>query len=346
MYFVSKPEKLRQGDIIAVISPSSGLGNICKHRIISGINALEKLSFEVKEYPTSKKINDEGSAGTPQERADDICAAFESQDVKGIICSIGGLSANEVLDKIDYNVIKKNPKIFCGYSDITLLHHALYKKANLITFYGPNLMTQFGEYPIPFEYTVSYFLKALTIPEIGVVKASKFWTDEVLDWYGKKDLLRKRNCYENVDGHLWLRKGKASGKITGGCLYSLLQIKGTEYEINYEQKILFLDIPEGQSIAKGTPIEYVNSQLMDLRNAGVFDKIKGLIVGRGFGYTQNENLRLRNLILKHTNNYNFPVLTNVNIGHTDPIITLPLNVNVTLDFENDIFSIDENGVID
>jgi muramoyltetrapeptide carboxypeptidase LdcA involved in peptidoglycan recycling len=84
---------------------------------------------------------------------------------------------------------------------------------------------------------------------------------------------------------------------------------------------------------------------MDLRNAGIFNKIKGLIVGRGFGYSLAERKHFEDIIIKHTEKYSFSVLVNVNIGHTDPIITVPLNVAVTLDSGKNIFSIDENGVV-
>ena len=91
---------------------------------------------------------------------------------------------------------------------------------------------------------------------------------------------------------------------------------------------------------------YVDSQIMDLRNAGIFDRIIGLVVGRGYGYSRTESQQFENILIKHTQKYEFPVLCNANIGHTDPIITFPLNVTVTLDSEEKVFSIDENGVVD
>ncbi len=339
-----KPKKLKKGDTIAIIAPSGGLGAIFPHRVDNGIKALRDLGFQIKEYPTVRKISDLGDSGNPDERAKDIHDAFEDKKIKAIICSIGGIAANSVLNKIDYNIIKKNPKIFCGYSDITLLHHAFLKKAGLITFYGPCLMTQFGEYPKPWDYTEDYFYKSLIKGNLNQIEPSKKWTDEILDWNEKKDLERPRKLFDN-EGYIWLKKGKVIGKITGGCLYSLLQLKGTKYEPDYNKKILFIETPEGQNFNKGEPLEYVNAQLRDLMNSGVFDRISGLIVGRPFRYNKEEIQKFKKIILDNTKEYNFPILYGVDIGHTDPMITLPLGVEVTLDSSKNLFKINEQGVI-
>jgi len=247
---------------------------------------------------------------------------------------------------LDYDLIARNPKVFCGYSDITSLHYAIAKIAKLITFYGPMAMTQFGEHPAPIQYTIDYFKKALMSTEpIGNVHPSMEWTDEVLDWGQKKDLERPRQLVPH-EGYIWVKEGKGSGNIVGGCLYSVLQMKGTTWDLPYENTVLCLEVPEGQSFNTGTPLAYVDSQLMDLRNAGIFDGIQGLVVGKPFKYSEQEQHKFIDIIKKHTQDYNFPVLANVNISHTDPIITLPLGVKVTLDSYKNIFSIDETGVRD
>ena len=207
-------------------------------------------------------------------------------------------------------------------------------------------MTQFGEHPAPIQYTIDYFKKALMSTEpIGNVHPSMEWTDEVLDWGQKKDLERPRQLVPH-EGYIWVKEGKGSGNIVGGCLYSVLQMKGTTWDLPYENTVLCLEVPEGQSFNTGTPLAYVDSQLMDLRNAGIFDGIQGLVVGKPFKYSEQEQHKFIDIIKKHTQDYNFPVLANVNISHTDPIITLPLGVKVTLDSYKNIFSIDETGVRD
>jgi len=336
-----KPKPLNKGDKIAFIAPSSGLSALFTHRLDNATKYLENEGYQVVLFPTVSKIID-GKAGNVQDRVKDLEDAFTDKSIKAIICAIGGLSCNELINEIDYKKIKNNPKIFCGYSDITILHYAIQKKTNLTTFYGPAAMTQFGEYPKTLEYTEKHFEKAVT-EQIGEIKASDLWTDELLDWSEKKDLERPRELKPNK-GYIWLKKGEAKGKIIGGCLSSIMQLSGTEFNISYKDKILFIETPEGQDFTKGEPLNYVDSQLMDLRNLGVFDQIKGLIVGKPFGYTNEEQKEFENLIKEHTNKYDFPVLINVNIGHTDPIITIPLMVECKLDSKNNEFSIIESGV--
>jgi len=339
-----KPQKLEKGDTVATIAPSSGLGGLFPYRVDNARKFLESIGFKVKEFPTVKKFVD-GNAGTIEERLLDIHSAFKDKEIKAIICNIGGLACNELLNLIDYNIVKTNPKIFCGYSDITLLHYAFSSMSDLITFYGPAAMTQFGEFPRPQEYTLKYFLKAVNqSTPIGRIEPSLHWTDEILDWSKKENHYRERKLFKN-EGPIWIKEGSATGKIFGGCLYSILQLKGTRYDADYSGKILFVETPEGQNFEKGEPLNYVDSQITDLRNMGVFDKIKGLVVGRGFGYLQEERKKFKQIIIKHTKNYDFPVLFNVDIGHTDPMITIPLNVRVTLNSEGNIFSINESGVV-
>lgn len=114
--------------------------------------------------------------------------------VKAIICAIGGLSANELLPHLDYELIKANPKIFCGYSDITLLHHAFFTQAGLQTFYGPAAITQLGEFPKPLDFTLSHFLKVLqtTGKPVGALPRSIEWTEEFVEWGSQEETARPR----------------------------------------------------------------------------------------------------------------------------------------------------------
>ena len=337
-----KPPVLQKGDTIALVAPSGGLAALFPHRLDVAKKFLESEGFIVKEYPTTRGFLN-GSAGTPEDRARDLTDAFVDPSVKAIICTIGGLSSNELLPLLDFEVIKKNPTIFCGYSDITVLHRAIQKKTGLITFYGLAAMTQLGENPEPLKFTWENFKKAVmsTQPLLDI-PVSHQWTDELLDWSQKKDLERARNLQQNT-GWEWLRGGKASGVIVGGCLPSILRIAGTEYDSEYDGTILFIETPEGQDFSKGEPLVYVDSDIMHLRTMGVFDVIKGLIVGRPFGYTQEEHKEFKSLILKHTEKYTFPVLYGVDVGHSDPQLTIPLGVKVTLDSDTNKFSIDEAG---
>jgi len=338
-----KPKKLEIGDTIGIIAPSGSLASLVPHRLENAKKNLEKLGFKVKLFPTTK-LNDNGKAGTVDERIKDIHDAFLDKEIKAIICAIGGISNNQLISKINYDIIKENPKIFVGYSDNTILHYAFQKKAKLVTFYGPCAITQFGEFPEVLDYTKDSFMNTLVKGEIpGKINPSEEWTEELLDWFQKLDLTRARKFKKN-ENFKWLKPGKAKANIVGGCLYSIASLIGSDIELDYTDKILFIETPEGQDFSKGEPIPYLEAQIVDLKNKGIFNKIKGLIIGRPFGHSNEGKKEFEEVIKEHLKEYDFPILMNVDIGHTDPMITLPLGVEVSLDSEKNLFSIDESGV--
>jgi muramoyltetrapeptide carboxypeptidase len=330
------PQKLKKGDTIAIVSPSGGLAGLVPHRLDNAIKFLKSLGLNIKEYPCTRKTSGWESAPA-KERAKDLMAAFTDKDVKGIICSIGGCNANKILKYLNYEEIRANPKAFCGYSDASVIHYALFNVSGLSTYYGPALMTQFGEFPRPLEYTVEHFKKAmLENQDIGKIKPSKEWTDEVLDWFEKKDLERPRRLKCNP-GYEWLREGTAKGQIIGGCISSIIHLIGTDYWPNHSGKILFLENPEGEDFTAGEPLSNVDALLADLDNAGIFREIRGLVFGRAFGYSEEERMKLQEIILDNTKDYDFPILYGVDIGHSDPQITIPLGAEVEIDSEENLF---------
>jgi len=339
-----KPKSLELGDTIGVVAPSAGNAEIFPHRINMAKKMIEKLGYKVKFAKHSLKRNGYLSSNI-SERVEDIHDMFKDNLVKAIICTIGGNHSNQLLKYIDYKIINENPKIFIGYSDISVLHYAFMKKANLLTFYGPCLMTQFGEYPEILKYTLDYFNKAITAREsIGEIKQSETWTAEILDWTKKMDLKRPRKQKKTND-FIWLKKGEAKGKIIGGCVPSINHLIGTEYWIDSSDSIFFIDIPEGHDFGKGLSVSDLDAYLTDISNIGVFKKISGLIIGRPYNYSKEENEILKKIILRITYKYNYPIVLNANIGHCDPIITLPYGVKASLNSNNNKFIIKESGVL-
>ena len=303
-----------------------------------------ELSFKVKYAKNSLKNNGYVSASA-KKRADDIHEMFLDKEVSAIITTIGGNHSNQILKYLDFKIIEDNPKIFIGYSDISVLHYAFMSKSHLQTFYGPCLMTQFGEYPNILSYTLEYFYKAITsVNSIGNVVPSKEWTAEILDWSTKKDLERPRILFKSA-GYEWLKDGRVSGKIFGGCVPSINHLIGTKYWIEPLNCVFFIDIPEGCEFGKGLPIHELDAYLADLDNIGVFEKILGLVISRPYNYSIDEYSELKKIILYYTNNFDYPILLNANIGHCDPIITLPYGVEVTLNSKENKFIINESGVM-
>jgi len=337
-----KPPRLEAGDRVGLVSPSSGMAGQVPHRVNKAKSALEELGFEV--VLAKNAMNTRGYvSGTPAERVSDLHSLFRDKKTKAIISMIGGNHSSQLLDSLDYDMIRKNPKIFMGFSDITVLHYALHAKAGLTTFYGPAALTQLGENPRILPYTLDYLKKALMSDEpIGKVTAAKQWTDEVLNWFTKEDLKRPRKMYRNP-GWEWLRSGKASGPIIGGCITSLMHVRSTEYWPSHKGAVFFIETPEGEDFRKGEPVENIDAHLQDLRTAGVFDEISGLIVGRPYQYEPKQRMQLKKVIMERTKGYKFPILYGVDTGHTNPMMTIPLGVKATLDSKRKLFSIDERG---
>ncbi len=344
MRYLLKPKSLKIGDTIGLVSPSAPLAGLVPHRTQKGIQELERLGFKIKVGENALKVTGH-TAGIPQERAQDINSFFADKEVKAIFSFIGGNHSNQILKYLDFKLIRKNPKIFLGYSDATVLHFALYTNANLVTFYGPAVLTQFAENPRVIHYTEMYFRKTLmTNQPIGKIRPSSQWTDEILDWFKKEDLERPRKMKKNK-GWQWLRRGKAEGKILGGCITSMLHLRGTEYWPDFSNSIFFWETSEsGDDFTKGEKVENIDSYLTDLELSGVFKKIKGMIVGRFFGYSEREKKEAIKIIRERTSGYDFPILMNVDIGHSDPMITVPLGVKVKIDSSKNVFEIKESGV--
>jgi muramoyltetrapeptide carboxypeptidase len=340
-----KPRRLRTGDTIGIVSPAAPLAGLVPHRVDKGVKALKDMGFKVRLGANSLKVSGK-MAGSPEERADDLNHFFADSDIAAIFSFIGGNHSRQLLDYLDFDNIRKNPKIFLGYSDPTVLHLAFHTRVGLVSFYGPAVLTQFAENPSNFPYTKSYFERSLTSTEpIGKITPSEQWTDEVLDWFQKKDLERARKMKKNK-GWEWLKGGSAEGPILGGCLTTMLELKDGDFWPELTGRIFFWETSEdSDDFTAGERPELISAELAYLRKSGVFGKIKGMVVGGPFGYTDKAMDLLKKVILKNTDGFNFPILFSVDIGHTDPMITVPLGVKTTLDSRGDVFSITESGVI-
>ncbi len=181
------PDKLKKGDTIALISPSAGLAPFAMHRIKKAVDFFEKQGFSVKIAKNALKNAGYVSASAI-ERAQDFNEVFADPEIKCVMATIGGNHSNQILPYINWNCVRKNPKIFVGYSDITVLHIALASQAGLQTYYGPCAMTQFGENPKVFDYTWDYFKRTLfdANKEKDIsVKASDFFV-KTRRWIGLK----------------------------------------------------------------------------------------------------------------------------------------------------------------
>ncbi|MHB9059863.1 MAG: S66 family peptidase, partial [Bacillota bacterium] len=310
-----KPRALRKGDTIGIISPSSGAAGLFPHRVERGRAALEGLGFRVvlAEHAMGRRG---WVSGTPEERAADLHRMFADPSVKGILAAIGGDHSCQLLPRLDFDLIAANPKVFVGFSDVTVLNLAIHARTGLVTFNGPTLMTEFAEYPEAPAYSVEHFLKAVAAPApigeavptlapIGDLAPAPALTDEFLDWRTKADLTRPR-ALQPSSGWAWLKPGRGEGPLLGGCIESMQHLRGTRYWPDFRGALLFLETSED----KPSPA-WVDGVLADYENMGVLGSINGLVFGRPYGYSDDERAALHRVIVERTRAYSFPVLADV-----------------------------------
>ena len=328
-----RPPRLREGDTVGVISPSWGGGAEYPHRVERGVKYLESSGFLVKIAPHA--MNSAGYVSdTPENRAADIHAMFGDPDVRAIFVTIGGDHSCHLLPLLDWDLIRSNPKIFVGWSDAHVLSVAIWKTTGLVTFNGPPIMVEIADYPSMPDYSERHMIRVLCAPEpLGVVRPSDWWTEEILDWDTKEDLVRARTRRES-DGWTWLKGGAAEGVLAGGCLETIQHLRGTPYWPGWEGNILFLETSE----EKPDP-ERVDGMLMDYENMGVFERIRGLLFGRPMFYEPDEREQLREVILERTAKYDFPVVADMDFGHTSPMLTLPVGCRALVDADRERFEV-------
>ena len=330
--------RLQPGDTIGVVSPSWGGLGMFPHRLDRARRCVESLGYRLKLAPNALGTAGHVS-GTPEERAADIQAMFADRDVKAIVAAIGGDHSCHLLPLLDFDLIARNPKIFMGYSDITVLNVAIHQRTGLVTFNGPAILTDFAENPRLPEYTERYFSRAVATGEpIGAIGPATEWTEEFLDWATQADSDRPR-AMQPSPGWAWLREGVAEGPLLGGCLESLQHLRGTNFWPDWDGAIFFFETSEGAP----SP-ETVDGILMDYENMGVFDRIAGLIVGRPMGYTPAQRPRLHEVLLERTARWSFPIIADMDFGHTSPQFSLPLGVRARIDGERREFRVLESAV--
>ncbi len=318
------PPVPQPGSTIAIVSPSAPLVAEFPHRVERGTAYLEGLGYEVRLMPNAT-LSTGWTAGSGQERAADINAAFTDPDVSVVMAAIGGNHSAQLLPYLDFELIAANPKVFQGYSDNTLLHWALLKRARLQTFHGPMLLSELAEYPEVLPYTGEWMTRAWSRDWAPFEPVGE-WTDEFLDWAEKRDLGRPREM-NAASGWRCIRPGTAQGPLMGGCLESIAwHLRKSEIWTEPTGAIFFIESSEE------TPSpEYVDAYLTTFERDGLFDAVAGLIVARPYGYTDDDKEVFFEVIERRTEDSGIPILADVDIGHTDPMLTLPMGAMASLD---------------
>lgn len=292
-------KKLKKGDTIGIIAPAS-----CTtyEKVLEAKKNIEDMGYQVILGECTKK-QWYSYAGTDEERAEEINSFFADKNIDAIICMRGGYGSNRLIELLDFEVIKRNPKIFVGYSDITTLHIALNEKANLITFHGPMAVSNFtGNYN---RDTYENFIEILS---------------------NSRDKQSIKNIIKELKV---LNEGRAKGKLVGGNLATLIATLGTEYDLDYNGKILFLE-DVGEKTYK------IDRFLNQLKKHGVFEKIEGLVLGDFKNCIQDseKDMTLLEVFQNYFKELKKPVIYNFESGHSEPMLTLPLGAICEIDTYN------------
>lgn len=342
-----KPKRLRRGDKVAVVSLSwGGLGDeallhkyhIAKRRL------EEEFGLTVVPMPHALK----GSrfvAEHPELRARDLTDAFTDPSVAAVFCAIGGDDTIRTLPYVDLEAIRRNPKIFMGYSDTTVNHFMMYK-AGLVSFFGPSVMCEFGEYVKMYDYTKAAVQKFLFEDTSGYsVSSSPLWSDDYIPWKEEnmnipKTLRPDAHGYELLQG-----RGKVVGHLLGGCLDVFMMAIGTKIWPSIDDwtgALLFIETSED----KPSP-DFAKWTFRNLAAQGVLKAVKGILVGKPQGevYYDEYKEAILQVVAAEEGLTELPILYNMNFGHAAPIGILPYGVTAELNCERKTLTLLESATV-
>lgn len=288
------PQAIKPGDTIGVIAPSNVILEKDEEYIEKSTKLFADLGYKVK-FGKYVRSNTLGYGATAKQKAEDINNMFADKEVKAIICVKGGEDSNSTFDYIDYELIKNNPKIICGFSDITSITNVIYSKTGLITFNGPTF-------------------KSLTSWE------TDYSFKELIKRFQEKSL----ELGVEDDEYITIQAGVAEGKLVGGNLSLTTKLVCGKYSLDFTDKILFIE-----ELGYESDPNLVNNNLYYMKQNGVFDKIKGIWVGN---YEHESGISLEKILLDVLDDeYSFPIIKSNNFGHCDKKTVIPIGINAKID---------------
>lgn len=307
---IIKPPKLSAGETVGVVAPAS-CGDF--DRVMAAVRYLEGLGLHVR--LGEAVANRRGYlAGTDEQRAADLMAMFADEEIRAIFCARGGYGTARIADLLDYDVIRNNPKIFWGYSDITFLLTAFFQKAGLIGFHGPMLSSDVASDDVD-PLTLQTFRQLLSPQTLRY--------DETVS-----------PLYVMVDG-------EASGRIIGGNLTLLVSTLGTPYELDTTDKLLFIEEIEEEPYR-------IDRMLNQLRMAGKLDDAAGIILGDFHDCEpvkrKGASLTLEEVLDDYLAPLSIPVIGGFRIGHCNPNLAIPIGAVGSINTKKKTFIVEEPGV--
>lgn len=299
-----RPTPLQPGDTVGLIAPGS---STTPEKLQKAIENLEKLDLKVQ-YTHNLLAQNGYLAGTDQQRLDDLHQMFADPNIQAVWCIRGGYGCTRLLEHIDYNLIRKNPKVFIGYSDITALLQAIYQKTGLIGFHGPVASSTFS------PYTLAHLRKALI--------------EETSPLVLKNAVENEQSTEANYPSRI-IRAGKAKGKLTGGNLSLITAMIGTPFEWKVKNRLLFLeDIGE-------KPYR-IDRMLTQLRQAYDLSAAAGIVLGIFADCEAKagaQSLSLAETFDNRLGDLGIPVMYGMSFGHIEHQFTLPVGLDAVMDTE-------------
>lgn len=302
------PNRLKKGDKIGVVAPSNPIIDDNIEEIMMAKEKVEKDGFRV-EFSKNLFSNTNGYSSSAKEKADDINDMFANKEIKMIWCAKGGENSNSTFEYLDYDIIRKNPKIICGYSDITSLTNIITAKTGLVTFSGTNFKTIAADET---DFSYGEVLKRFVDCDINLGKAKDYKV---------------------------LKEGIAEGELIGGNLSLTRGLVEGKYKIDFKDKILFLE-----ELGFETGPAMISNYLYYMKQNGVFNKIKGLWIGN---YNHESNISLEKIVVDVIGNeYNFPIIKSDNFGHIEEKIVIPIGTKAKIDtYSREKIKLEEKCVI-
>ena len=335
---IRRPPPLRPGDRIALVATSWGAVHHLADRSERAVGALRALGYEPVMMPHASGGTDgtrDWVSATAADRLSDVHDAFADPTINGLLSVIGGDHCAQLLEGLDMDVVRANPKVFCGYSDTTCLLHGIHQATGLVTFYGPALVPEFGEPEGPDHEVVAHWQRVIGSSErLGLLPSVAWQSGESRvesDPEGRN--MRRRKPEPRVS----LRAGEASGPLLAACLPSMMHLAGTPWWPDVRGRILVVECPE-----EPYDVAWADANMTQLRNMGVFDEVAGLVIGRTDNWSAADVGLLHHVVLEPARGYSFPVLAGVEVSHSAPLLTIPIGVPGTMSGLD--LSIDEPAV--
>ncbi|WP_426355009.1 LD-carboxypeptidase [Exiguobacterium sp. R-39] len=304
------PKRLTNGSHVRLLAPASSLATVESNILDQAITVLESFGLRVSISQHARALNPFGSSD-PACRLDDLHTAFADPSIDAILCVRGGFSSNELLDGLDYDLIRNNPKILCGFSDITALSQALLTQSGLVTYSGPMLRALASRD----AYTLQSFVKVLFESGTTLIEPSVNWHDQH----------EGKNVTLSNPGPVVLSSGSATGRLLGGNLCTLNLLQGTSYFPDLRDSILFLE-----DDYEVHPATFARDFASLMAQPGA-DQIRGIVFGRFQLATQMTDEHLRYLVSLYPALSSIPVISGADFGHTMPLFTFPIGGKVSME---------------